>query len=157
MIQAATDPASQVGRLSAKERECLRMVARRLSSKEIAVELGIAKTSVDTYCDRARAKLGVADRFAAARVLEAEFGPAPRTPPKSQAPALGAPAGERSAHTARRTWVLAAVSAGVGCLAAVTLLAGLRALDRLKPAQYETAKSIQSLDATRGRGPHSGP
>src|SRR6202000_800145 len=30
--------------------------------------LGMSKTSVDTYCDRARRKLGVEDRYAAARL-----------------------------------------------------------------------------------------
>jgi DNA-binding CsgD family transcriptional regulator len=59
--------------LTPKERECLRLVADNRSSKEIAQELGISKASVDTYCNRARAKLGVPSRRAAARlVMEAE-------------------------------------------------------------------------------------
>ena len=55
--------------LTPRERECLRLVDRHLSSKQIARELGMSKTSVDTYCDRARRKLGVDDRYAAARRL----------------------------------------------------------------------------------------
>jgi len=47
----------------------LRLVDQHLSSKQIARELGMSKTSVDTYCDRARRKLGVDDRFKAARIL----------------------------------------------------------------------------------------
>jgi DNA-binding CsgD family transcriptional regulator len=55
--------------LTPKERECLRLVAQQHSSKEIARELGISKASVDTYCNRARAKLGVASRRAAAQLV----------------------------------------------------------------------------------------
>src|SRR5689334_24493498 len=55
--------------LTPRERECLRLVDQHLSSKQIARELGMSKTSVDTYCDRARRKLGVDDRYAAARLL----------------------------------------------------------------------------------------
>jgi len=57
-----------VGLLTHRERDCLRLVDQHLSSKQIARELGMSKTSVDTYCDRARRKLGVEDRFAAARL-----------------------------------------------------------------------------------------
>src|ERR1700759_1845752 len=57
-----------VGLLTPRERECLRLVDQHLSSKQIARELGMSKTSVDTYCDRARRKLGVEDRYAAARI-----------------------------------------------------------------------------------------
>src|ERR1700756_3578633 len=55
--------------LTPRERECLRLVDQHLSSKEIARKLGMSKTSVDTYCDRARRKLGVGDRYEAARLL----------------------------------------------------------------------------------------
>jgi DNA-binding CsgD family transcriptional regulator len=68
----------RVAVLTPKERECLRLVAQQLSSKEIARELGISKASVDTYCNRARAKLGVSSRRAAAQiVVEDEAGLAP--------------------------------------------------------------------------------
>src|SRR3569623_1473132 len=65
-----------IGLLTPRERECLRLVDQHLSSKQIARELGMSKTSVDTYCDRARRKLGVDDRFQAARLLR-ERGPDP--------------------------------------------------------------------------------
>lgn len=58
-----------VERLTQRERDCLRLVDRHLSSKQIARELGMSKTSVDTYCDRARRKLGAGDRYEAARQL----------------------------------------------------------------------------------------
>ena len=54
--------------LTPRERECLRLVDQHLSSKQIARELGMSKTSVDTYCDRARRKLGVNDRYEAAKL-----------------------------------------------------------------------------------------
>jgi len=63
---AAVDP---LDLLTPRERECLRLVDQHLSSKQIARELGMSKTSVDTYCDRARRKLGVDDRYAAARLV----------------------------------------------------------------------------------------
>src|SRR5262249_52903311 len=62
-------PVDPVDLLTPRERECLRLVDQHLSSKQIARQLGMSKTSVDTYCDRARKKLGVDDRYAAARLL----------------------------------------------------------------------------------------
>jgi DNA-binding CsgD family transcriptional regulator len=71
MLGTVDAPASRLGALTPKERECLRLVARQHSSKEIARELGISKASVDTYCNRARAKLGVTNRRAAAQLVVA--------------------------------------------------------------------------------------
>jgi len=65
-----TEPVIEL--LTPRERECLRLVDQHLSSKEIARKLGMSKTSVDTYCDRARRKLGVPDRYEAARMLRAD-------------------------------------------------------------------------------------
>jgi DNA-binding CsgD family transcriptional regulator len=61
---------SGLASLTPKERECLRLVLENRSSKDIARRLGILHTSVDTHVRRARAKLGVRDRYAAARLLE---------------------------------------------------------------------------------------
>lgn len=78
MLHAGRPEGDPLSRLTAQERECLRLVAKQLSSKEIAQALGISKASVDTYCNRARAKLGVDSRREAARMvaraLEAEPG-----------------------------------------------------------------------------------
>ena len=57
--------------LTARERDCLRLVLDQLSSKEIGRTLGISPTSVDTHVRRAREKLGVDDRYAAAQLLAA--------------------------------------------------------------------------------------
>lgn len=61
--------AAKLASLTAQERECLRLVGLQLSSKEIAHQLGISKASVDTYCNRARAKLGVTHRREAAQLV----------------------------------------------------------------------------------------
>lgn len=117
----------RVERLTAQELACLRLVAQRLSSKQIAAELGIAKTSVDTYCNRARQKLGVSDRYAAARLLAADWtGPA-----AAAAAAIVLPA---TVPTPRRVTVgAAAAGALAAALGVASLLAGMAALEELKP------------------------
>ena len=75
MSSAVDTRHTKLSLLTPQERECLRLVAQQRSSKEIAQELGISKASVDTYCNRARAKLGVASRRDAAQlVLEGAIG-----------------------------------------------------------------------------------
>jgi len=55
------------------------------SSKQIARELGISRTSVDTHVRRARHKLGLRDRYAAARLLETwRRGSSPPSAPNGQ-------------------------------------------------------------------------
>ena len=69
-----TDSEASRARLEAltqRERDCLRLVLDQLSSKEIGRTLGISPTSVDTHVRRAREKLGVDDRYAAAQRLAA--------------------------------------------------------------------------------------
>ena len=55
-------------RLTEKEEEALRLVHMRLTSKQIARELGISAKSVDKRLDSARIKLGTATRVDAARL-----------------------------------------------------------------------------------------
>jgi DNA-binding CsgD family transcriptional regulator len=95
MLQTVEARALKLSALTPKERECLRLVAQQCSSKEIARELGISKASVDTYCNRARAKLGVDSRRAAAQLLMTlEHGAGPLEPasPAAAANAPGPPA-----------------------------------------------------------------
>jgi DNA-binding CsgD family transcriptional regulator len=118
------------------ERACLRLVARRLSSKQIAVELGIAKTSVDTYCNRARAKLEVADRYEAARLVVAQGEAADIRPgltlvrpAADRAPEAAADAAPRRRLDRRlAVLILAAVAAA---LALASLMSGITALQDL--------------------------
>lgn len=55
--------------LSARERDCLRLILENRTSKEVGRRLGISHTSVDTHVRRARAKLGLRDRYEAAELL----------------------------------------------------------------------------------------
>ncbi|THD77016.1 MAG: LuxR family transcriptional regulator [Phenylobacterium sp.] len=72
MGQGGAPTGNRLDQLTPKERECLRLVGENRSSKQIARQLGISQTSVDTHLRRARHKLGIRDRYAAARLLEAQ-------------------------------------------------------------------------------------
>lgn len=78
--------AAKLSLLTAQERECLRLVGLQLSSKEIAHRLGISKASVDTYCNRARAKLGVTHRREAAQLMRNLEAASARPAAPAQAP-----------------------------------------------------------------------
>src|SRR5687768_18136534 len=58
-----------VKRLTPRERECLRLVARLMTSKQIALELGISKHTVDERIENARKRIGARGRYEAARIL----------------------------------------------------------------------------------------
>jgi len=131
--------------LTPKEQACLRLVAKHLSSKEIAAELGIAKTSVDTYCNRARAKLGVSDRYEAARRLVSDQDPADRhfrpAAPAAVPVAITTSQDFSANRTRRSPWLgPAALMALAAVLALATLLAGLRALDVMRPPPPPTVQ-----------------
>jgi DNA-binding CsgD family transcriptional regulator len=79
--------------LSPREKDCLRLVFANHSSKEIARRLGISQTSVDTHLRHARAKLGLRDRYDAARRLQSwEQGERAAPPPATSPPAAAEPA-----------------------------------------------------------------
>lgn len=64
-------------KLSPRQRECLRLVwQKQATSKEIAAELGISKTTVDGYIAEAVELLGARDRRSAAAIA---FADVPRT------------------------------------------------------------------------------
>jgi DNA-binding CsgD family transcriptional regulator len=75
-------------RLSPKEAQCLSLVLDNRSSKAIGRQLGISHTSVDTHVRRALAKLGLHDRYEAARLLALEAQPVPAPEPLPAEPAL---------------------------------------------------------------------
>ena len=56
-------------RLTPRQKDCLRLVARGLQSKSIARELGISPLRVDKHISDSRKILGVSDRAEAARLL----------------------------------------------------------------------------------------
>lgn len=57
--------------ITARQAEILALVARGMSSKEIAIHEGISPYSVDTHIRRARGALGVSSRAAAAAMVSA--------------------------------------------------------------------------------------
>lgn len=61
-------PRSSQGRLSAREREVLRLLVAGLSSAVIARQLLVSPKSIDTYRHRIMVKLGVANRAALIRI-----------------------------------------------------------------------------------------
>ena len=63
------DIAERVARLSEGQLDCLRLVDQHLSSKEIAVELGISPHTVDQRVRQALHLLGVSRRQQAARIV----------------------------------------------------------------------------------------
>src|SRR5690606_9044141 len=62
-------PTPAIDRLTARERQALRMVAEHRQSKEIARQLGISAETVDKHIANARRKLGASSRREAARLL----------------------------------------------------------------------------------------
>lgn len=76
--------------LSRRERECLRLVAQALSSKEIAARIGLSPHTVDDHLRSAKRTLEAPDRRAAARMLvEYEARSTPPQPLRDQPPAIG--------------------------------------------------------------------
>ncbi|MBU4433729.1 MAG: helix-turn-helix transcriptional regulator [Alphaproteobacteria bacterium] len=98
----AAETSIGLSRLTQRERECLRLVDRHMSSKEIARELGLSKHTVDWHLDKARRRLGAPDRYAAARLVSDRASPIPPsdTPPPigsgSDTSRLGQPSPSRS-------------------------------------------------------------
>lgn len=62
-------PSDRIDQLTPRQLECLRLVNRGLSSKEIAKELGISYHTVDDHLKHAIDTLGVRTRFDASRLL----------------------------------------------------------------------------------------
>ncbi len=66
---------SPVSRLTQGQLDCLRLVDQHMSSKEIAVELGISSHTVDQRIRLSLHTLGVERRSQAARLVSNELGP----------------------------------------------------------------------------------
>ncbi|GFZ78342.1 MULTISPECIES: helix-turn-helix transcriptional regulator [Sphingobium] len=62
-----SDP--DISRLTDKQKECLRLVAQNLNTKQIARQIGKSDHAVNQRVRQALRALGVADRFEAARIL----------------------------------------------------------------------------------------
>ena len=73
--ESSAPDASPVSRLTSGQLDCLRLVNEHLSSKEIAVELGISSHTVDQRIRGALQTLGVDRRSQAARLVAQQLGP----------------------------------------------------------------------------------
>ncbi len=90
------DPATP---LSPRQRECLRLVwSRRATSKEIAAEIGVSKSTVDAYIAEAVKALGARDRRQAAEMV---FGETPILPEGREFVPVEAPPAEYQWDSAR--------------------------------------------------------
>lgn len=83
-MAAATSDIDRLGKLTEGQKECLRLVYRHMSSKDIARELGISPHSVDARLRSAIRALGVATRTDAALRLAAHEAGAPYQSPVYQ-------------------------------------------------------------------------
>lgn len=88
----AAAAADRLARLTDGQKECLRLVYRHMSSKDIARELGISPHSVDARLRSAIRALGVATRTEAALRLAAHEAGAPYQSPAYQSPHVAAAA-----------------------------------------------------------------
>jgi DNA-binding CsgD family transcriptional regulator len=94
---AEQDVVERVAKLTEGQLDCLRLVNQHLSSKEIAVELGISPHTVDQRVRQALQTLRVSRRSQAARIVAQYSGPYQRL--IHQSPYIGgdAPAAEEGA------------------------------------------------------------
>jgi non-specific serine/threonine protein kinase len=65
--RAESPPAHLTDLLSAREREVMALIERKLTNREIAAQLGVARRTVDTHVSRILNKLGLASRAQVAR------------------------------------------------------------------------------------------
>jgi DNA-binding NarL/FixJ family response regulator len=65
-MREAVEPRRDRDVLTARELEVLRLLARGLANKRVALELGISERTVKTHVSSILAKLGVTDRTQAA-------------------------------------------------------------------------------------------
>ena len=130
--------ADRIARLSEGQRECLRMVLRPMSSKEIARALGISRHTVDQRLRLAMRTLDVANRIEAARALATHEGTDGYQLSAYQPPHIdpGRPEGPAAASSTREAgheerlrrlgWIMAIAAAAAVLLAAIFI--GLNAL-----------------------------
>lgn len=67
---SASEAGRRIARLTDRQRECLDQASRGMSSKEIAIQLGIAPSTVDNHIMTAMEKLEVGSRRQAVRLID---------------------------------------------------------------------------------------
>lgn len=80
-----------IAQLTKRQRQCLLLVAKGLSTKQIARSLSLSPSTVDNHLQTAIAKLGVEGRFEAARLFA-------KTPGEIENEALSAGASKGNGH-----------------------------------------------------------
>ncbi|MFC3714387.1 response regulator transcription factor [Sphingoaurantiacus capsulatus] len=91
MAAAAASDTDRLGKLTEGQKQCLRLVYRHMSSKDIARELGISPHSVDARLRSALRTLNVTNRTEAALRLAAHEAGAPYQSPVYQPSYVAAP------------------------------------------------------------------
>lgn len=149
---------ARIGDLSERQRQCLRLVAELKTTKQIAGELNIAPSTVDTHIQRAIELLGVATRADAAKALIAadalageESRPQQSTTEPSRLPPNPFPSAIQPSSTAEarpaRNQLSAGARIGVAALALVMLclaVAGLgAAIEKLSDWRWSIAQARQ--------------
>ena len=133
----------KLSKLSDRQRECLRLVAQLKKTEQIAAELGISPSTVNTHIERAVVILGATGRRDAARQLQAYEADRPEKsptefrrlspPPPSTAP-VEAPAPtrwrQRNDLSTSQRLALAAVCLAMLCIAIGGLGAAIEQLSR---------------------------
>jgi len=108
------DPGVLIERLTPRQRECLRLVFERQTSKEIAVVTGLAIGTIDTYIAEAIATLGARNRRHAAEILHLAETQGDNTAPSKVEfdptgvpnPAAPAPPGRHGSPSPHWRWLL---------------------------------------------------
>lgn len=131
--------AARIGRLTAREKECLRRCLLPQTAKEMATELGVSPHAVEKRLKMARAKLGVPSSLAAARLLAQAEGYQELVPQNSDLlPDLDTVDGE-PATTRRKLFSSRHIVGGMGMV--ITVLLGALVLQA-------TRSSADSQEAT---------
>src|ERR1700733_4029080 len=95
MREGQHDSRAEADLLTDREWDCLCYVVERYSSKQIALRLGVAPKTVDSYLDTARVKLGARTRQEAAQMLVDRYG---LISPRKALPPGSSPGDSRPEH-----------------------------------------------------------
>lgn len=133
-----------IARLSTRQLACLRLVAELKKTEQIAAELGISPSTVNTHIERAVTMLGAANRREAARLVTQSLPQSPiksptetlrlaerhDTPPFVQAAAVGGKGRQRNDLSWEQRLGLALLALAMLCIALAGLGAAIEQLSR---------------------------
>jgi DNA-binding CsgD family transcriptional regulator len=119
MIGLDAQTRAALTRLTGNEKDCLRRRLRHQTAKEIALDLGVSRYTIEKRLKMARAKLGVASSLRAARLLEAFE----RDQPTGAQPSDLASGVMPRKNPLHQPYVIGAMSMSIIAAAAITLVA----------------------------------